>query len=94
MSCLIIFLAICLFAILIWFLLSFAVFGAAATQKLNRKKIRETADQVISGERHMEISEINKLIDGLDRYYRGNLISRSEDDLGRINKPRAIRNDI
>ncbi len=62
--------------------------------KFHRKKIRVTADQVISGEVRMEISEINKLIDELDRYYRGNLISRSEEDLVRINKLREIRNDI
>jgi len=94
MPCLIIFLAICLFAILIWFLTLFVIYGAGATQKLHRKKIRVTADQVISGEVCMEISEINKLIDELDRYYRGNLISRSEEDLVRINKLREIRDDI
>lgn len=94
MPCLIIFLAICLFVILVWFLVLFIICGAGATQKRNRKKIRETADQVISGEMRMEISEINKLIDELDRYYRGNLISRSEEDLVRINKLREIRNNI
>ncbi len=94
MPCLIIFIAICLLTILVWFLAIFIICGAAATQKRNRRKIRETSDQVISGEKHIGTSEINKLIDGLDRYYKGNLISRSEEDLVCINKLREIRNDI
>lgn len=93
-SCVIVFVILCLLGILFWFTLVF-ITGVGAGQKHNRKKIRETADQVISGEKHIGISEINKLIDGLDRYYKGNLIRRSEEDhLVRINKLRVIRNDI
>lgn len=92
MTCLIIFIAICLFVILIWFLLSFIVLGAGAAQKRKRTKKRAIADKVISSQKQLKASEINKLIDELASL-NNKLIGESEEDRVRISKLRAIRND-
>ena len=92
MTCQIIFIAICLFVILIWFLLLFIVLGAGAAQKRRRTKKRAIADKVISSQKQLKASEINKLIDELASL-NNKLIGESEEDRVRISKLRAIRND-